>query len=90
MNPFINDSNCKTIINFVKNLDCSEMQGNKLKALFKLIDLKGEAITTEYQKLKGLKALRIKEGLFVAMKRTAINGNFYPCKMETYLLETTS
>lgn len=82
----IKEANYWSIYDFAMHRNRPEMQGNKLKALFKLIELKGEPIETNDQKLFGLKALQIKEGEFVAIKRTAVNKSFYPCMLQTYLL----
>lgn len=84
----IKESNYWSIYDFAMSRNRPEMQGTKLKALFKLIDKKGEPIDTNCDDLKGLKALQIAEGEFIAIKRTAINGSFYPCKLQTYLLTT--
>ena len=63
-----------------------EMKGNKLKALFKLIENKGELIETDDNKLSGLKALAIADCEYIAINRTAIQDSFYPCILKTYLL----
>lgn len=82
----IKKANYWSIYDFAMSRNRPEMQGNKLRALFKLIELKGEPIQTNYEKLKGVKALQISENEYIAIKRTAINGSFYPCKLETYIL----
>lgn len=90
----IKESNYWSIYDFALSRCRPEMQGNKLKALFKLIDKRGEPIETTDEKLNGLKALQIKPGEWVAMQRTVfgkpageLNGQpFYPCMLRTYLL----
>jgi len=83
---YIKKSNYWMLYDFVRNRIRPEMQGTKLKAVFKLIESKGEPIETDCNKLKGVKALQIAEGEYIAMKRTGINGSFYPCCLQTYLL----
>lgn len=82
----IKESNYWSIYDFAMSRPRPEMQGTKLQALFKLIEKRGEPIETKENNLNGLKALQIKEGEYIAMKRTAINGSFYPCMLKTYLL----
>lgn len=82
----IKESNYYCIKDFFTNQSRPEMQGNKLKALFKLIQKKGEPIQTEDKSLQGVKALKISDSEFIAIKKTPINGNFYPCMIKTYLL----
>lgn len=84
--PNIKESNYWCIYDFAMNRSRPEMQGNKLKALFKLIEKRGEPIKTKEESLKGLKALQIRQGEWVAIKRTAMCANFYPCQLKTYLL----
>lgn len=88
--PNIKESNYWMIYDFAMNRSRPEMQGNKLKALFKLIEKRGEPIETTDENLNKLKALQIKQGEWVAMKRTAISNNFYPCRLKTYLLTQLS
>lgn len=83
--PNIKQSNREQIKRFAIN-GATELQGTKLKALFKLIEKKGEPIETEEPKLKGVKALQIAEGEWIAIKRIGIAGTFYPCCLQTYLL----
>jgi len=85
-NVNIKESNYWSIYDFAMSRHRPEMQGNKLKALFRLIEKRGEPIQTEDVKLNGLKALQIKPGEWVTMERTATNNSFYPCKLRTYLL----
>lgn len=86
MNPIIKEQNYWCIKDFAMSRNRPEMQGNKLKALFRLIEKKGEPIDTKDKTLAGLKALQIAEGEWVAMKRTAIQESFFPCMLKTYLL----
>lgn len=83
-------SNYQSIKNFLINGSGNDnnIYGTKLKALFKLIETKGEPIETNEKKLQGLKALPINEGEFIAIKRIPVNGSFYPCVLHTYLLTT--
>lgn len=86
MNPIIKEQNYWCIKDFAMSRNRPEMQGTKLKALFRLIEKRGEPIDTKDSKLNGLKALQIGEGEWVAMKRTAIQDSFFPCMLKTYLL----
>lgn len=92
--PKIKEANYWSIYDFAMSRNRPEMQGNKLKALFKLIEKRGEPIETKEKNLNGLKALQIKPGEYVAIKRTVfgkaagqLNGQpFFPCMLQTYLL----
>ena len=64
-----------------------EVQGDKLKAIYRLIQKKGEPINTTETGLNGIKALEFGDGEFIAMKRTGYKtGCFYPCVIKTILL----
>lgn len=82
----LKESNYWCIYDFAMSRNRPEMQGSKLKALFMLIEKRGEPIETTNEKLNGLKALKISSCEWVAMKKTSINGSFYPCMLQTYLL----
>lgn len=82
----IKEANYWSIYDFAMSRNRPEMQGNKLRALFKLIELKGEPIQTNDEKLQGVKALQISEREYIAMQRTPIKDSFYPCVLRTYLL----
>ena len=87
----IKKSNHRQIIDFAFKNN-SNLQGGKLKALYQLIQKKGEKIETiatrfsEENSLKGLKALQISETEFIAIKRIGSENTFYPCCLKTYLL----
>lgn len=84
--PNIKEANYWCIYDFAIGRPRPEMQGTKLQALFKLIQTRGDAVTTENKDLNGLKALEIKPGEWVAMKRTSIRDSFYPCTLKTFIL----
>jgi len=84
--PNIKESNYWCIYDFAMGRPRPDMQGTKLQALFKLIQTKGEVVTTENKDLNGMKALEIKPGEWVAIKRTAIRDSFYPCTLRTFIL----
>ena len=69
-----------------------DMQGNKLKSLYYLIQNKGEKINfKEYSLINGLNCLEIREGGFIAIKRTHCKeDSFYPCILKTYLFQDLS
>ncbi len=84
--PNIKESNYWSIYDFAMGRPRPEMQGTRLQALYKLIRIRGEVITSEIKDLNGLKALEIKTGEWVAMKRTAVRDSFYPCTLKTFIL----
>jgi len=66
-----------------------EVHGDKLKAIFRLIEKRGELIKTNDPSISELKALEFGDGEYIAIKRTGPkNGNFYPCAIKTVLLTT--
>ena len=62
--------------------------GTRLKALYKLIQLKGDIIeATRNTEFKGLKVLEYKEGQYIGIIHTPLrNGNFFPCKLKKIAL----
>jgi hypothetical protein len=85
----IKEANYWAIYDFANGRNRPEMQGTKLQALFKLIQKKGEEITTQDTKLNGIKALQISGSEFIAITRTPVTKqSFYPCMLKTYLLTT--
>jgi len=64
-----------------------EAVGTKVKAIFKLIQMKGEPIETDDPKLNGVKALEISPGEFIAMQRTGHRADFFPCAIRTIHLQ---
>lgn len=84
---YIKESNYWMIRDFAINYKRRpEVQQNKLKALYHLIQKKGAPIQTEDEFLKGLKALEFGNGEYIAIKRTGSETSFYPCVMKTILL----
>jgi len=63
-----------------------EVQGDKLIAIYKLIQKRGEPIKTADKLLNGAKALEIRKGEYIAMIRTGAKDKFYPCSLRTILL----
>ena len=87
MIPNIKKSNYWIICDFARGTNRPEMQGTKLKALYTLIQKKGEPIQANMKNLNGVKALKISECEYVAMIRTEMKENsFYPCKLKTILM----
>lgn len=88
MQANINKSNIQQIRQFAAGRPAT-IQGNKLIALYKLIQAKGETITTSQDhKLNGLKALEFSEGEYIAIKKTSYKtGSFFPAKLETYHMQ---
>ena len=67
----------------------SEVRGNKLQAIYKLIQKRGEPIQTSDPLLNGVKALQFADGEYIAIKKTSHKaGSFYPCAIKTILLTT--
>ena len=85
-------SNYFIIRDFAIHNNRKEMQGSKLEAFYRLIQKKGEKIECkEDSVLHGINCLEISKGEFVAIKITLINEHsFYPCKLQTYLLQDLS
>jgi len=67
----------------------SPVQGTKLQALYTLIQKYGQTVTTNKgtEVLNGAKCLEIVEGTFVAITRRAVGPAFYPCSMQTHLMQ---
>ena len=67
-----------------------EVQGTKLRAIYKLIQSKGEPIKSERKDLDGAKAIEIAKGEYLSMIRIAVgatrDSHFYPCAIRTILL----
>lgn len=64
-----------------------EMQGNKLISLYRLIQIKGEPIKSNDEKINGVKALQISENEYIGMIKTSFKKDcFFPCKLKTILL----
>lgn len=64
-----------------------EAVGTKVNAIYKLIQAKGETVSSDDPKHNGLKALEISEGEFIAMKRTGPKDTFFPCSIQTIHLQ---
>ncbi len=89
MNVFIKESNYWMLKDIgLRGIESrKEVQGDKLKAIFRLIEKRGEPIKTTDPKLSDLKALEFGDGEYIAMKRTGYKtGSFYPCAIKTILL----
>jgi len=85
----IKESNIWAIRDFSMRNEQKRLQGNKLIALYRLIQKKGEPIKTNDINLKGVKALEFSKGEYVAMIHTPIKkGFFYPCKLKTIHLQS--
>lgn len=65
-----------------------EAQGDKLKAIFRLIQKRGEPIKSNDKRFHDLKALEFGPGEYIAMKRTGPTDKFFPCAIKTILLTT--
>ena len=67
----------------------TEIQGRKLMALHRLIQMKGEPIDTTDPKLHGLKAYQFSPTEYIAIKHTPTTArSFFPCITKNYLLST--
>lgn len=83
----IKERNQWSIRDFATRQLTRDIQGTKLQALYKLIQMKGEPIKSEDAKLNGVMALRFSERELIAIKKTPIKpDSFYPCMMQTYIL----
>ena len=91
--PVINlkPTTVQEILSFVHGQQPERMQGSRLKALYSLIQSKGEPISADNKRLNGQKALKIKDNLWIALVRTSSVQNseqFYPCRLDSFLLES--
>jgi hypothetical protein len=63
------------------------IQGRKLIALHRLIQMKGETIDTADPKLHGLKAYQFSQTEYIAMKHVPTTvRSFFPCVIKSHLL----
>lgn len=70
------------------------MEGDKLMALYRLIQKKGDPIKTDERNLDGIKALEFGLGEYIAIKKTSFskpagllnNKPFFPCMIQTFFL----
>ena len=88
----IKSKNLSKIKDFFSKGNLNDIQGIKLKALYNLIQSKGDIIESDNinNKYKGIKVLQIDKGYYIGIKRVGSNNNFYPCKIETfYCIENT-
>ena len=85
MKSNLKPANIEQILNFA-NSKPSKIEQSKLKALYALIQKKGERIESINQKLDGVYCLELKENLFIAIKRAGPKDKFFPCVLNTYLL----
>jgi len=84
----IKTSNYWAIKDFSMGND-ERIHGDKLIALYSLIQKKGKLIKGDNQ-YNHLKALEFSDNEFIAIEYTPFNknGNFYPCKLKTIILTT--
>jgi len=86
MKTYIKPANVEQIVNFA-NSKPSNFDGSKLQALYRLIQAKGEPIETTDKNLNGVYCLQLKEGVYVAIKRSfGSKEKFFPCMIKTHLL----
>jgi len=66
--------------------------GPGISALYRLIQMKGEAIVTgDDDKFKGMKVITLDDDHWFGMKHfPAVKGSFFPCAIKSYLLTPTS
>lgn len=63
--------------------------GTRLQALYRLIQYKGEPMQTTYEKMQGVKVLKISECEYIGFLHTPMKKNsFFPCKLQTIFLKT--
>jgi len=91
MKPNISPQHEALIRNFLLSDPTEEtaIQGQKLIALHRLIQMKGEPIETSDPKLNGLKAYQFSKTEYIAMKHVPTSArSFFPCVTKNYLLST--
>jgi hypothetical protein len=80
-------ANYWAIHDFALMKDKERIQGSKLEALYRLIQLKGSPIETEGP-LNGIKALEFGSGSFVAISHHPSSpDSFFPCRIKTVHLQ---
>lgn len=77
-------ANVEMLFDFAKNGDTDYIQGSKLFAMLRLMDIKGELITSNEPTIDGLKALPLKNGYWIVCKKTTFKFGCFALK--TYLL----
>jgi len=83
----INEQNYWAIHDFAVLGDNSRIQGQKLNALFNLIQKKGEPMKTQCKKLNGVKVIDYGKGEYIGFIHTPYKKDcFFPCKLETVSL----
>ncbi len=89
MKANIKESNRWAIHDFSVLNQQQRITGTKLKALHKLIQMKGEPIKAEgNEQINGVKALEYEKGTFVAIIHTPVKkGSFFPCMLKTINLK---
>jgi hypothetical protein len=89
MTTKIKPSNVWAIHDFSLLNQSHRITGNKLIALYRLIQKKGEPIQTEDEELKGVNVLEYDSGKYIGFIHTPIKkGSFFPCKLKTINLTT--
>lgn len=89
MNVHIKESNKWAIHDFSLHNATQRITGNKLIALYRLTQKKGEPIKSNDPQLKGVMILEYEPKKFIGFIHTPIKkGSFFPCKLKTINLTT--
>ena len=82
----LNQSNQKAIRQIIKS-NFPDIDGQKVKAIYRMIQIKGRAIQSNDTRFDKIKAFEFAPGEFIAMKRFGSIINFYPCTLKTIHLK---
>ena len=85
----IKTQNYWAIFDFAMYGNRERLQGQKLEALYRLIQSKGTPIDApKNDKINGIKALNISPVESIALIRKGSENSFYPCTISSVLLTT--
>ena len=88
VNVNLSAKNVALIHNVATGKTPESFYGIGYKALYELIQRKGDVVESTDKLYDGIKALRYKPGFSIAIIRDMDNGvDFYPCRLRTICLE---
>jgi len=85
----LKNDNRKQVLNYF-NGEKHTLEGLKLRALYRLIQIKGERIKAPAHKMNGVKVAQITSYLYGGMKWTNFGPHFYPAKIDAVTLTPNS
>lgn len=78
----LNQANQKDIRELI-NSDAPDLEGKRVKAIYRMIQIKGRGIASNDTRFHNIKAFEFALGEFVAIKRFGNEANFFPCTLKT-------